>query len=43
MKKHKRVVLYIPEDKYNSLRAKLILIGQTVSGWFRKKVEEFLK
>ncbi len=38
--KQKRVVVYIPENDYQKLRAKLILLGETVSGWFRKKVQE---
>jgi hypothetical protein len=43
MIKHKRVVVYLPESDYLSLRAKLILLGQTVSGWLRKVIEDFLK
>ena len=42
MKKQKRVVVYIPEDDYRTLRSKLILLGKTVSGWFREIVKEFL-
>lgn len=40
--KQKRVVVYMPEDEYNALRAKLILMGKTVSGWFRSLVRTFL-
>lgn len=43
MNKHKRVVVYIPEKDYIDLRSKLILMGQTVSGWFRNIIKEFLK
>ena len=42
MKKQKRVVVYIPEDDYRTLQSKLILLGKTVSGWFREIVKEFL-
>jgi hypothetical protein len=41
-KKMKRVILYIPEEDYNRLRAKLILTGRTVSAWFRDIVYKFL-
>ena len=38
----KRVVLYIEDKEYAKLRSKLILIGKTVSGWFRELVNDFL-
>lgn len=40
--KQKRVVVYIPEDDYRKLRAKLILLGKTVSQWVRELVKEFI-
>ncbi len=43
MKKQKRIVVYVPEDKYRELRAKLIMLGKTVSGWFREIVNQFLE
>ena len=42
MIKQKRVVIYVPEEDYRQLRSKLILIGSTVSAWFRKIIREFL-
>ncbi len=42
MKKQKRVVVYIPEEDYRTLRAKLILVGKTVSGWVREVIRSFL-
>jgi hypothetical protein len=42
MIKHKRVVVYIPEEDYKNLRSKLILLGKTVSGWIRKIIKDFL-
>ena len=42
MIKHKRVVVYIPEEDYKTLRAKLIMLGETVSGWLRKIIKQFL-
>ena len=41
--KNKRVVVYVPERDYTELRAKLILVGETVSSWFRKLIKDFLK
>jgi len=38
----RRVVVYIPEEDYRSLRAKLILLGKSVSQWFREIVKSFL-
>ena len=41
--KHKRVVVYIPEDLYNRFRAKLIAEGGTsVSEWARRAMREEL-
>lgn len=37
-----RVVLYIPEKDYVVLRSKLILIGKTVTAWFRDTVYKYL-
>lgn len=38
----KRVVVYIPPEDYKNLRVKLILLGMTVSEWFRKQIKAFL-
>ena len=38
-----RVVVYISKEHYQKLRAKLILMGKTVSGWFREIVKDFLE
>jgi predicted DNA-binding protein len=43
MNKQKRVVVYLPEDSYRSLRAKLVLLGKTVSGWVREIIKSFLE
>lgn len=43
MKPQKRVVVYIPEEDYIKLRVKLILLGTSVSAWFRKVIKEFLE
>ena len=40
--KHKRVVVYLGEKDYTQLRIKLLLLGETVSSWFRKVVKDFL-
>lgn len=42
MIKQKRVVIYMPEEDYRQLRAKLLLLGMTVSGWLRDIVKKFL-
>jgi hypothetical protein len=42
MKKQKRVTIYVPEEDYNQLRAKLILTGKTVSEWIRIVIKNFL-
>lgn len=39
--KHKRVVVYVSEEEYNQLRAKLILMHKTVSQWVREKIRHF--
>lgn len=41
-KKMKRIVLYVFEEDYILMRSKLILLGLTVSEWFRKKIRQFL-
>ena len=41
--KQKRVVVYMPAEDYNKLQQKLRLLDQTVSGWFRGIVRDFLK
>ncbi len=38
----KRVVIYVPEEEYRTLRSKLILQGKTVSQWVRETVKRFL-
>lgn len=38
----KRVTVYLSEDEHRQLRAKLILLGKTVSGWFREQIKKFL-
>jgi len=43
MIKQKRVVVYFPEGQHQRLRAKLLLLGKTVSQWFREKAKEFLR
>lgn len=43
MKPQKRVVLYLNEEEYLELRAKLIIAGDTVSGWLREVIHEYLK
>ncbi len=43
MIKHKRVVVYIPEEDYKTLRAKLIMLGKTVSGWLRVVIKTFIE
>lgn len=40
--KQKKVVVYLPEEDYKLLRIKLLQMGETVSGWFRKKVKALL-
>lgn len=42
-KKQKRVVVYLPEEDYKTLRAKLIVAGKTVSGWVRERIQQFLR
>lgn len=42
-RKQKRVVVYMVNGDYKRLRAKLILLGKTVSGWVREIVKEFLQ
>lgn len=43
LKPQKRVVVYISAEDHSRLRAKLILLGKTVSGWFRELVKGFLE
>lgn len=40
--KQKKVVVYLPEEDYKNLRIKLLQMGETVSGWFRKVVRDLL-
>lgn len=42
MKNQKRVVIYMDESDHKRLRSKLILLGETVSGWLRKVIKKFL-
>jgi len=41
--KQKRVTVYLNENDYKTLRAKLILLGKSVSGWLRKIIADFIK
>lgn len=41
--KFTRVVVYISIDQYRRLKEKLATQGKTVSGWFRKVVNDFLE
>lgn len=43
MIKHKRVVVYIPEQDYLDLRVKLIRLGKNVSGWVRDVIRKFIE
>lgn len=38
----KRVVVYLDDAQHGQLKAKLALIGGTVTGWFRDRVGEYL-
>lgn len=38
----KKIVLYISEEEYRQLKAKLALAGKNVSAWFRDVVRAFL-
>ena len=39
----KRVTIYVPEEDYNKLRAKLILKGiYSISEWVRNIIKKFL-
>jgi len=39
----KRITLYVPEDQYLLLKSRLALKGKSVSGWFRGRMDRFLK
>ncbi len=41
--KKKRVVVYLDEQEYTTLRSRLILVGMSVSQWVRKQIHNFLK
>lgn len=41
--KIKKIVVYVHEDDYRALRARLVLTGQSFSGWIRKKMSQFLE
>ena len=41
--KQKRVVVYLPEEQYRKLKAKLSILGKTVSGWFRELTKRLLE
>lgn len=38
----KRVVIYLPEEDYKTLKSALSLQGKTVSGWFREMTKQYL-
>jgi hypothetical protein len=42
MIKQKRVVIYITDQEHKMLKARLALIGKTVSGWAREAIRRFL-
>jgi hypothetical protein len=35
-----RKVVYVPEEEYDQLRARLVLERKTVSSWVREKIRE---
>lgn len=37
-----RVVVYLPKQSYRRLRAKLIMMGKSVSQWVREMIKTFL-
>lgn len=37
-----RITVYVPKEKYLQLRSKLILMGKSVSSWFREHLEDYL-
>ena len=43
MNPHKRIVVYVPDEDYKRLRAKLILVGKSVSQWFRDVIRRYLR
>lgn len=43
MNKLKRVSVYLDEEDYKRLRARLILRGKSVSGWLRGVIKEFIE
>lgn len=42
-KEQVRITVYVEKEKHKKLRAKLILRGKSVSGWFRELVEKEIK
>ena len=43
MKNMKRLVVYIPEEDHKKLKAKLALMGNTITNWIRVSIKKFLK
>lgn len=39
----KRVTIYLDDEEYRLLRARLILSGKTVSQWVREQIKRFLR
>jgi len=39
----KRVVVYVDAEEHKQLKARLALLGQSVSGWFRDKMKAIIK
>lgn len=40
--KQQRITVYIPAEDYKQLRLKLIMVGISVSEWFRQKIKKEL-
>jgi hypothetical protein len=43
MENRTRVVVYVTQVQHQRLKSKLALLNQSLSGWFRKHVEEELR
>lgn len=39
----KRVTVYLSPEEHKTLKSKLVMLEETVSGWFRKQITKFLK
>lgn len=38
-----RVSLFVNKEDYRRLKAKLALMGKSISGWFREIIKEFIE